>query len=200
MPPASGALAFVGQLEVALVFLVNLSDISRAMAIPKNKNELLQAIDMAYERLKIELLTIPPELTAAAELEGHVKGSVISVNNLLSYLIGWGELVIKWYTKKEAGEAVEFPDTGYRWNELGRLAQKFYKDYEGHGFHALTDRLEQVVSAIRDIVQQKSDTELYGMPWYKQWPLGRMIQFNTSSPYGNARARIRRWKKARGIH
>src|SRR5690606_3536738 len=147
MPPASGALAFVGWVGVAFFFLVTLSDISRSMDIPKNKNELLQASAMAYERLKIELLTIPPELTAAAELEGHVKGSVISVNNLLSYLIGWGELVIKWYTKKEAGEAVEFPDTGYRWNELGRLAQKFYKDYEGHGFHALTDRLEQVVSA-----------------------------------------------------
>ncbi|MFQ1064874.1 ClbS/DfsB family four-helix bundle protein [Bordetella trematum] len=30
-------------------------------------------------------------------------------------------------------------------------------------------------------------------------PQGRMIQFNTSSPYANARVRLRKWKKANGI-
>ncbi|WP_207909110.1 ClbS/DfsB family four-helix bundle protein [Pedobacter sp. ok626] len=45
----------------------------------------------------------------------------MSINNLLAYLIGWGELVLKWNRKKDNNEPVDFPDTGYQWNELGKL-------------------------------------------------------------------------------
>ncbi|SDK40013.1 Protein of unknown function [Pedobacter sp. ok626] len=47
--------------------------------------------------------------------------SLMSINNLLAYLIGWGELVLKWNRKKDNNEPVDFPDTGYQWNELGKL-------------------------------------------------------------------------------
>jgi hypothetical protein len=33
---------------------------------------------------------------------------------------------------------------------------------------------------------------LYGRGWYETWTMGRMIQFNTSSPYANARGRLRK--------
>ncbi|MNK06664.1 hypothetical protein D3C87_245630 [compost metagenome] len=78
---------------------------------------------------------------------------MMSINNLLAYLIGWGELVFKWNRKKDNNEPVYFPDTGYKWNEL------------------------------------------YETTWYEKWTMGRMIQFNTASPYNNARGRIRKWKK-----
>ncbi|MFX4153989.1 ClbS/DfsB family four-helix bundle protein [Aliarcobacter butzleri] len=64
-------------------------------------------------------------------------------------------------------EEVDFPETGYKWNQLGKLAQKFYEDYK--------------------------------ISWHEKWTLGRMIQFNTSSPYANAKARIRKWKKSHNI-
>ncbi|WP_347400138.1 ClbS/DfsB family four-helix bundle protein [Aminobacter aminovorans] len=34
---------------------------------------------------------------------------------------------------------------------------------------------------------------------WKSTSMGRMIQFNTSSPYDNARRRPRRWNKAQAI-
>ena len=49
----------------------------------------------------------------------------MSVSDLVAYLIGWGELVLKWNEKKEKREKVDFPETGYKWNELGKLAKKF---------------------------------------------------------------------------
>lgn len=165
------------------------------MAVPANKQELQTAIETNYSKLKKELSTIPVELTSIPNLEGHAKNTMMSINNLVSYLIGWGELVLKWNIKKDNNEAVDFPETGYKWNELGKLAQKFYKDYEKDDFITLCDKLDNTVFTILSLIEQKSNTELYNVEWYEKWTLGRMIQFNTASPYNNARGRIRKWKK-----
>lgn len=165
------------------------------MAVPANKEELQNAIKINYEKLKKELASIPVELTTTANLEGHVKDSKMSINNLVSYLVGWGELVLKWNIKKDNNEIVDFPETGFKWNELGKLAQKFYTDYENDDFQTLCNKLDNTVSKILSLIEQKSNAELYETEWYTKWPLGRMIQFNTSSPYTNAKGRIRKWKK-----
>lgn len=169
------------------------------MAVPANKEELQNAIKTNYNKLKKELLSIPVELTTTPNLEGHAKDTLISINNLVSYLIGWGELVLKWNTKKDNLEVVDFPETGYKWNELGKLAQKFYKDYEKEDFNILCHKLENTVSKILSLIEEKSNTQLYEIAWYEKWTLGRMIQFNTASPYNNARGRIRKWKKENNL-
>lgn len=169
------------------------------MAVPANKEELQIAIETNYSKLKKELSSIPVELTSISNLEGHAKNTMMNINNLLSYLIGWGELVLKWNSKKDNNEAVDFPETGYKWNELGKLAQKFYKDYEKDDFITLCDKLDNTVFTILSLIEQKSNTELYNVEWYEKWTLGRMIQFNTASPYNNAKGRIRKWKKENNL-
>lgn len=169
------------------------------MAVPQNKEELQKAIHTNFEKLKKELATIPRELTNIQELEGHSKGTLMSVNNLLAYLVGWGELVLKWNRGKNNNEPVDFPETGYKWNELGKLAQKFYKDYEDVEFEILIEKLQKTVDQISELIESKSNEELYKVSWYEKWTHGRMIQFNTSSPYTNAKGRIRKWKKERNL-
>ena len=66
------------------------------MAMSANKEELIYAITVNYEKLKNEVSSIPNYLTIVNELEGHSKDTIISINNLLAYLVGWGELVLKW--------------------------------------------------------------------------------------------------------
>lgn len=169
------------------------------MAVPTNKKELINAININYSKLKKELSTIPDELTSIQELEGHSKGTLMSINNLVAYLVGWGELVLKWNKKKDKKETVDFPETGYKWNELGKLAQKFYKDYQNDGILTLTEKLDKTVEQILSLIENKTNEDLYEVDWYEKWTLGRMIQFNTSSPYTNARGRIRKWKKQRNL-
>lgn len=65
------------------------------MAVLINKEELQKAIETNYNKLKNELSIIPIELTSIKDLEGHAKDTTMSINNLISYLIGWGELVLK---------------------------------------------------------------------------------------------------------
>lgn len=169
------------------------------MAVPNSKEELQQAITTNYTKLRDELSKIPVESATAKELEGHAKGTLMSINNLLAYLIGWGELVLKWEQKKKNNEPVDFPETGYKWNGLGMLAQKFYQDYAEDDYPRLTKKLDHTVQKILMLIETKTNEELYEVPWYEHWTQGRMIQFNTASPYQNARGRIRKWIKTIAI-
>jgi hypothetical protein len=65
------------------------------MPVPQTKAELLEAIDVQFARLMRELERVPGERYREASLEGHAKGTMMSVGDLVAYLIGWGELVIK---------------------------------------------------------------------------------------------------------
>lgn len=169
------------------------------MAIPKDKDELLKAVTDNFTKLKAELAIIPIDLTEKKELDGHSKNTLISINNLVAYLVGWGQLVLKWNDKKSKGLEVDFPETGFKWNELGLLAQKFYKDYENVDFKTLNEKLEKTTFEILKIIESKTNKELYEIAWYDKWTFGKMIQLNTSSPFKNAKNRIRKWKKTKQL-
>ena len=62
-----------------------------------------------------------------------------------------------------------------------------------------TSQFAAVQARIVAWVAQASDAALYGSPWYEKYTQGRMIQLNTSSPYANARGRLRKWKRANGL-
>lgn len=168
------------------------------MAVPTNKDELLKAIDANFDKLIKELRAVPLSLVDERSLEGHAKGTQMSVANLAAYLVGWNELVLKWLDQDAVGEPVDFPETGFKWNELGRLAQKFYRDHEIVPWPQLLDRLVAAKDRIVLQIETHSEHELYGTSWYGKWTMGRMIQFNTASPYANARSRLRKWMKTKG--
>lgn len=169
------------------------------MPVPADKSALIDAIETNYKRLAADLATVPQDVSADKTLEGHAKGTVISVHNLVAYLVGWNELVLKWHERRQAGLAVDFPETGFKWNQLGLLAQKFYADYAALPFPELLRRLDVAKADIIALINARTEAELYGTPWYEAYTMGRMIQFNTSSPYANARVRLRKWKKQMGL-
>lgn len=165
------------------------------MAVPQTKVELLNAMESGSAKLLSELSSIPETLATTTDMEGHAKGTTMSVKDLVAYLTGWGELVLKWNRLRAAGEEPDFPETGYKWNELGKLAAKFYRDYDSLSYVQLLLRFETTHQELMSLVHSLDDDALYGRPWYGKWSLGRMIQFNTASPYANARSRLRKWKK-----
>ena len=167
------------------------------MAVPQNKEELITSIQDTYAKLDKELTDIPRSIAKLQELPGHAKGTQMSVADLVAYLIGWALLVLKWHDRKSKGLSVDFPETGYKWNELGKLAQRFYADHNDLDYEMRLQKLDESVTKILVLIASHTNEELYGMPWYNQWTMGKMIQLNTSSPYKNARNRIRSWKKNR---
>ncbi|MCA1955407.1 ClbS/DfsB family four-helix bundle protein [Zymomonas sp.] len=165
------------------------------MAVPQDKTALLQAIDKNFEKLMGYLRFIPPEYAKDKNLSGHAKGSMMSIHDLVAYLSGWNALVIKWLTQDATGKEIHFPETGYKWNQLGKLAQKFYQDYDDWEYTALIDYLSSLKSQIVEKIESYDNEKLYRAAWYGKWTMGRMISFNTSSPYANACGRLRKWAK-----
>lgn len=164
-------------------------------SIPQNKDELINAIALASGKLLDDYRSIPVELSRTIALEGNVKGTAISVCDTLAYLIGWGKLVLKWYSLQSQGQSVDFPETGYKWNQLGLLAQSFQKGYKNWDYLSLQSEFTATTQDMASL----DNHALYGVNWYEKWTLGRMIQFNTSSPMKNVRIKVRRFKKINGI-
>ena len=163
------------------------------MAIPGSKRDLLEAKETTFTALMTDLERVPARAAGHATLDGHVSGAQMSPANLVAYLIGWNRLVLKWLAQDDRGDPVTFPETGFKWNQLGALAEKFYADHADLNWEAGLAELQAAKSNLIDAVIDRSDQELYGHPWYGKHTKGRMIQLNTSSPYKNARTRIRAW-------
>ncbi len=169
------------------------------MPIPTSRSELIDTIEGSYTKLLKDLENVPVERCYERTMEGHVKGTMMSVHNLVSYLVGWNHLVLKWIALDAKGIEIDFPEAGFQWNQLGALAQKFYSDYDGIPFDQHLKELEGAKQQIVKFISSQSEERIYGKKWYKKYTLGRMIQFNTSSPYANARTRLRKWKRTSGL-
>src|SRR5690606_12345064 len=122
-----------------------------------------------YRKLAVDLASVPPERAREATLEGHAQGTQMSVADLVAYLIGWNLLVLKWCDGKAKGLPVNFPETGYKWNELGRLAQKFYADHAGVAYVDLLRQFADVHTRVVALVERETDRSLYGKPWYQKY-------------------------------
>ena len=177
-----------------------LNGVVMTSSVPKNKQELHQAITVAYEKILADYLSIPEEYSRHAGVEGNVKSTEISVSDTLAYLIGWGKLVLKWHGRKSACKEVDFPETGYKWNELGKLAQAFHVQYQKWTYSDLVAEFKSTTSELLSLIESLSNDELYGVSWYDKYTLGKMIQFNTSSPMKNMRTKVRKFKKNNGIN
>ena len=164
-------------------------------SISKNKVELVEAIQTAFDKLIEDYANIPEEYSREIGVEGNIKNTEIRVCDTISYLIGWGKLVLKWYDLKSKNLDVDFPETGYKWNQLGQLAVHFHSEYRDWSYNNLLLEFQSTTEQILKLVNSLSDDELYAEAWYEKYTLGRMIQFNTSSPMKNIRAKIRRFKK-----
>ena len=166
------------------------------MPVPASKDDLLAAIEKTFAQLERDLDRVPVEAARHQVLEGHAKDTLMSPADSVAYLIGWNQQVLTWHRRRAEGLPDEFPAAGLKWNELGLLAQRYYADHAEESWVELRQQLRDAKEAIVAWVEGSSDTELYGGPWYGKWTMGRMISFNTSSPYANARRRVRSWLRS----
>ncbi|MBB1384307.1 ClbS/DfsB family four-helix bundle protein [Pseudoalteromonas sp. SG45-5] len=168
-------------------------------SVPTNKEELYRAIKLNSEKILEDYLSIPKEYAHKNGIEGNVKGAIINVADTLAYLIGWGQLVLKWHELKSEGSNVDFPETGYKWNELGQLAQYFQLQFKSWSYSHLILEFAVTIAKILSLIESLDNHSLYGTAWYEKYTLGKMIQLNTSSPMKNMRAKVRRFKKINQI-
>ena len=79
------------------------------MAVAEDKDDLRAAIKCSFDGLMSELRAVPRSYVKRELLDGHAKNCIVSVNNLVAYLIGWNMLVLKWLAYTKAGRAIDLP-------------------------------------------------------------------------------------------
>jgi hypothetical protein len=164
------------------------------MPIPNSKADLIQAIETDSAKLLAVFNVMDAKLWDNAIIQGNIKGTTITPANLLAYQIGWGRLVLSWYQNGLEGVPFAMPLEGFKWNELGKLATYFHKEYESHSPAELQEMFQALVKEILDLVCSLTNEELYTVgvySWTGKYTLGRYIQLNTSSPYKNALVKLR---------
>ena len=94
------------------------------MPLPTTKIELLTNLDKSYNKLNAEFSSVSTQQERLADIEGD-----ISCCDIIAYQIGWGKLLLNWDKQELIGEQPIMPAQGYKWNQLGALAQSFYRQY-----------------------------------------------------------------------
>lgn len=170
------------------------SDIYKAplsVSIAKEYNKLIQIISM-----------IPLELQVPKAID--FTGGKVSISDALAYQIGWGNLLIGWYTAGIQNQIPQMPGEGFStWDYVG-LAQHFYTAYGSKDLAEQLQIFKEVVQRILEIVEKEYQTgnldktriwQWCTLPSGKEWPLSKWVTVNTVAPYKRASAATRAFLK-----
>lgn len=157
-------------------------------------------IKKEYDALIGALSRVPIHARSVKAIEGT--GGTVSVADLIAYQIGWGTLLIRWYTAGIENRNPEMPGAGFTtWDYTG-LARYFYTAYHYDGAHEQEKEVQRIVNHIITIIETEHQTgnldKLNVWPWCtlasgKTWPLSKWIRVNTISPYKRATALIKKY-------
>ena len=164
------------------------------MPLPADKTELLARLQRAHAQLAEAAAAVPVEFERETGLAGG-----ISPCDLIAYQIGWGRRLLAWEASEAGGGVAEMPAPGFKWNQLGALAQAFYVEHREHSLAQLLTEFEALAGDLRGCIEAIPEDELFGLGrrrWARpKWPLVKWIQVNTIAPYGSARAKLRQWQR-----
>ena len=123
---------------------------------------------------------------------------------MIAYQLGWMNLILLWEEKNKNNETVITPSENYKWNNLGRLYQSFYKKYENYSIKKLIAEFNITVKKITDLIEIYTEKELFEKnqrQWASStpsnWPIWKWIHINTVAPFKTFRTKIRKWKKSK---
>jgi len=123
---------------------------------------------------------------------------MVSSQDLLAYQLGWGRLLIQWYSHGLTGQEVTMPGEGFtKWDYEG-LAKHFFKKYQRSSIQDFIDLVQAVTAMVKEEGYQGRLSSVGAFAWCtlpsgKQWSLEKWIRVNTCSHYKRA---VRLLKKA----
>ncbi len=164
------------------------------------KAPLSEKIKAEYNKLCTCILTVPDAYYYQNNIEGTA--GTVSVSDLVAYQIGWGNLLLGWYTAGLKGKVPVMPGEGFTTWDYNGLAQHFYTKYQYATREQQAEKFYSVVQKIINIVEKEYATgnlDKTGVwSWCmlasgKQWPLSKWITVNTASPYRRASGLIKKF-------
>lgn len=123
---------------------------------------------------------------------------------ILSYQLGWMDLLLNWDLNESKGKEVIMPAPGYKWNQLGGLYHSFYDKYQNL---SLAQQQTMFITTVEDLIKWletlnddelfQSDKRKWAASTASNWPVWKWVHINTVAPFKSFRGKIRKWKKMR---
>ncbi|MGB0716164.1 MAG: ClbS/DfsB family four-helix bundle protein [Phycisphaerae bacterium] len=159
------------------------------MPIPSSRQELIQQVTLAFNKLYAELEDTKPSAGDLPCIDDW------TIKDLLAVRAWWTDEVVAWIEAGRQGEIPVTPAKGYSWNETPRLNAAVVARSQGKSFQSICTQLELGFHRVRNIIDELSDSELLDagvFEWAGKWPIARWISINTTRQYTTARTLIRR--------
>ncbi|MFV0382001.1 MAG: ClbS/DfsB family four-helix bundle protein [Breznakia sp.] len=163
----------------------------------KGKQELIDEISKRAKLFINEFSDVPEK-----DKDKLVDGIDRTPSQMIAYQLGWLNLILNWEKQEQEGKIVITPHPDYKWNNLRKLYESFYKKYEKYSLHELCIIFEDTVQEIVVLIESYTDIELFqseGRKWASStpanWPIWKWIHINTVAPFKSFRSKIRKWEK-----
>lgn len=112
---------------------------------------------------------------------------------MISYQLGWLDLIMKWDKDEQAGKTVITPGEGYKWNNLGALYQNFYNKYASYSLSELQKMFKEKVNTFIKWLDNFTEEEVFtpgSRKWASStpsnWPIWKWVHINTVAQIGRA--------------
>ncbi len=162
----------------------------------ENKQTLISEIQKNADLFINEFCDIPDD-------KGDIRLDTVdkTPKEMISYQLGWLNLVMSWDRDELAGKEVITPAPNIKWNKLGELYQGFYRTYDKYPLSKLRQMFTKTVDQFIEWLSSIDDNTLFQAGVRKwtvtsaNWPMWKWVHINTVAPFKSFRTQIRKWKK-----
>lgn len=159
------------------------------MPAATNRADLIAVTEKEYRKLRTLIDPIPENAALTPVSEGW------SMRDIIAHRAHWSGLFFTWKEGGEAGDSVETPAPGYKWNQLKAYNAMVIAAARDRSWDRVRADLETAHRRMMGYLLGADDAELYtpGLyPWMNAWTLGRWAEAAGSSHYRSAAKAIRK--------
>ncbi|MBK9923786.1 MAG: ClbS/DfsB family four-helix bundle protein [Anaerolineales bacterium] len=163
------------------------------MPKPTTKDQILEDANKEREALEALLATLTPE-----EITKPGRIGEWAIKDVLSHLIEWEGMVVKWYEAGVKGKTPAIPSEEYNWTQLPQLNHAIFLKYRNKSLVDVQKDFKASYKKIMKTIQTIPEKELFTRKhyaWTNNNLLAAYLVSATSSHYRWARTVIKKSKK-----
>lgn len=153
------------------------------MPRPADKAQLLHLSQQTFDDLNACIDAMPESERLATFPEGTMNRNI---RDVLAHLHAWHLMLLDWYNTGMKGQKPVMPAQGYTWKDTPALNRKIWEEAAQISLPDIRTKLEQSHKAIRLLMEQHSNEELFEKKryrWTGSTSLGQYLVSATSSHY-----------------
>lgn len=153
------------------------------MPAATNREELLSVTKREYAKLNRTLDTVSQDLATQAFDDG------LTIHNIIGHRAHWITLYFSWVEGGRAGQDVQTPAPGYKWNDLKAYNAAVRRTQLDLTWVDVREALLEQHTRLMAFFEAETDASLYTPhlhPWMNDWTLGRWGEAAGASHYRSA--------------